>query len=283
MQAVDRRVLSFIAEHLAGYGYAPTLREIATACGLRGVSMARSSIARLVAAGALDQQRGQARGLTLPVPASDDQTAFIRRRDVERESLAVLELFALMEQGYYPYLCRAAALAPDLATAQDWLELVHARIRQLSALQDALLRARGDFDREITTRASRHAAAAWSALRRHCEAVSSWEGWLAIEQYETDVILARRFPTCDVAAAGIAAVVLEGNLDTARLGRAVVERALARGSVRDPQLVVRVARERARIEAVYADIGPLLDDIWPATPPPSTAGLTAIPPRSGAA
>jgi len=264
---VDRRVLNFVVEHLVGRGYSPTLREIAAGCGLRGLSVARGSVGRLVAGGVLHHEAGQTRGLQLVATPGD---AIDRRTQAEagRQGLAVLELFALMEHGYYPYLCHAAALAPDLASAQEWLELVHVRVRQLSAVQDALLRARAGGPPEHAGADARDATTSWTALRNHCETVTTWEGWLAIEQYETDLILTRRFPTCDLPASGVAAVALEGNIETARLGRAVVGRAIARSQIRDRHFGERVAAERQRIDAVYRSIGPLLDRIWPA--PPST-------------
>ena len=64
----QQEILEIIDRHVSKHGYPPTLREIATATGIRGISAIKGHIDRLVSRGFLLRQRG-ARSLTLSRPA----------------------------------------------------------------------------------------------------------------------------------------------------------------------------------------------------------------------
>ena len=65
----QKEILEIIDRHLLEHGYPPTLREIATATGVRGISAIKGHIDRLVAKGLLIRERG-ARSLSRPHPPS---------------------------------------------------------------------------------------------------------------------------------------------------------------------------------------------------------------------
>jgi hypothetical protein len=255
---MDRRVLSFIIESIGDRGYAPTIREIQSACALRSLSATQSSLRRLETRGILRTRPRRARGLELldaiPAPAAND------RADI-------LCFFATVGRIYFPHHCRAAALAPSARAAEEWLGLALACLRQVEAVEAALGRAQavhGPLSSQVTL----DIAVAARRIDAFLVDTTTWIEWIALEDVDAEFILERGVPTRARPVQGLAATVLEGNLHTAALGKSVTTREVARlaaATADVDDLHVRLAAGRRRAAQLYLELAPVLDRVWQGT------------------
>jgi hypothetical protein len=252
---IDRRVLSFIIESIGERGYAPTIREIQSACALRSLSATQSSLRRLESSGVLRTRPRRARGLelvdALPAPATGD-------------GADVLCFFATVGRLYFPHHCRAAAMAPSAQAAEEWLGLALACLRQVEAIEAALGRAQAVHG-PVSAHVTLDIAVAARRIDAFVGGTTTWIEWIALEEVDAEFILDRGVPTRTRPVQGLAATVLEGNLHTAALGKSVTAREVARleaatGDVDD--LHLRLAAGRRRATQMYVELTPVLDRVW---------------------
>lgn len=254
-QGVDRRVLSFVVESITQLGYAPTLREIQAGCALRSLRGAQESLVRLERHGLLRSTPGRARSLEIVRPAQSLPSL---------DANALLRFFSVTTHGFYPYVCRAAALAPSRPAAEGWLNLVMDRLRHLAAIDAAIAR-QESVQGVIRADAIGLVDAVWKRYDEFLPTLSSWIDWVVMEEYSADLVLSRGFEDLSIPTQGTAATVLEGQFEIAAAGRRFVADELARLATNAADLDrfdLDVGSARRRVAEFYRSISEPLDRIW---------------------
>jgi repressor LexA len=136
----QQTILSFIAQHIEAEGMPPSQTEIAHALGFRGVRAAQYHLDILEQAGYIRRLPGQARGIRLCHPQSDDDVAVSWPDIKDREAVADNAL-------RLPILGRVAAGLPIGADmpSDDYVLLDRAFF---SPSPDYLLKVKGDSMRD---------------------------------------------------------------------------------------------------------------------------------------
>jgi hypothetical protein len=254
---IDRRVLSFVVESIRELGYAPTLREIQAGCALRSLRSAQESLLRLERAGLVRSTPKQARSLeVLRVPSAPPAAT--------ADGSILLRFFSVTTHGFYPHICRAAALAPNRIAAEGWLSIVMDRLRHVDAIDQAIAR-RESANGPIGESAIALVDQVWDAYEEFLEQLSGWLDWVVMEEYSATLTLHRGFAPLSVPSRGTAATVLEGQFEVAVSGRRFVTAELARlaeGAADLDQFEADLTTARRRVTEFYRDIADLLDLIW---------------------
>jgi hypothetical protein len=243
---LDVRVLSFVMEFLATWGYSPSLREIQAGCGLGSLRTAQGCIARLEQRGELLREPGRGRALRLAGPAASTRLGV---------DVVPLHLFTVLGEGLYPWLCTAAALAPTRPSAEGWLQFVLGQVRQVDAIRQALERARRLA--ELPEQAVEDVAAIWRRVETHVRGIEDWLGWVTQEEYWTEDLFDGGVPDRGGQARPEPSMVLRGNLETGRRSRQFVREELARLAALAPdrdRFAGRLAAARLRAGQVYAGV-----------------------------
>jgi len=253
--AVDRRVLSYVVESINTVGYAPTLREIQRGCALRSLRSAQESLLRLERRGLVRTVPKQARGLAIASNLLPETTS---------DGSALLRLFSVATHGLYPHMCRAAALAPSREAAEGWLRLTIDRLRQVSAVDEAIDRreaTHGPIDAETVALVDH----VWDAYAEFTDELHGWVDWLIMEEFDARLVMQRGFGQHSIPERGTTATVLEGHFEIAITGRRFVDAELSRlerGAHDLDRFNAEVADARNRISAFHHGIEGLLDLVW---------------------
>jgi repressor LexA len=117
------KMLAFLQTYRQRNGYAPTMREIARACGVRSLSAVQFHLERLERDGLIRRDREKSRGIALPPPEG------------EREAIPVLGAIAAGRPVSVPD-------ADTWRTAGEWVDVPHAITQGKNAVY--ALRVRGN-------------------------------------------------------------------------------------------------------------------------------------------
>lgn len=171
----ERQVLAFVAARIHDRGEAPTIREIAAACGFASANGAAAAVGRLVERGLLRRERRRPRGLDVLV----DPAALGVALRPPRAAVLVLHCNLLFEQVHLVASARVVAASPDPESAEALCRLLADRAAQVRALDLAAQR--------LTTRpldASEHALLARfeTAMTALTERLTDWDRFLVHEE-----------------------------------------------------------------------------------------------------